>query len=58
MVAVGDAWAQAERLPEAVGTEAELGWALDPSQQGKGLATEAVRAVLRPCFAPAPDGLA
>jgi RimJ/RimL family protein N-acetyltransferase len=31
-------------------TQAELGWVLDPAFTGRGLATEAVDALLRVCF--------
>ena len=54
MVAICDAWAQAEVAGEAPGVQADLGWALHPDTGGRGLATEAVREVLRICF----DGLA
>lgn len=50
MVAVEDAWAQAEVADRARGTQAELGWVLHPDHAGHGYATEAVRAVLRLCF--------
>jgi RimJ/RimL family protein N-acetyltransferase len=30
--------------------QAELGWCLDPSHQGRGYATEAVTALMRLCF--------
>ena len=50
MVAVGDAWAQAEVADRARGVEADLGWAFHPDVGGRGLATEAVREVLRLCF--------
>lgn len=51
MVAIGDAWAQAEVADQARGVQADLGWALDPADfGGRGLATEAVREVLRCCF--------
>lgn len=50
MVAVGDAWGQAEVAEQARGTEAELGWALDPRHAGLGYATEAVRALIGCCF--------
>jgi len=50
MVAIGDAWAQAEVSDDARGVEAGLGWALHPDTGGRGLATEAVREVLRLCF--------
>jgi RimJ/RimL family protein N-acetyltransferase len=50
MVAIEDAWAQAEVAEQARGVQAELGWVLDPAVAGQGLATEAVQAVLRVCF--------
>jgi RimJ/RimL family protein N-acetyltransferase len=50
MVAIGDAWAQAEVSDRAVGTQAELGWVLHPDAGGHGYATEAVRGALRVCF--------
>lgn len=50
MLRVEDAWAQTEVLPQAAGVQAELGWAMDPAQQGRGYATEAVRAVMAACF--------
>jgi RimJ/RimL family protein N-acetyltransferase len=53
MLAVEDAWAQAEVADRARGVQAELGWCLDPAYTGRGLATEAVEALLRLCF----DGL-
>jgi RimJ/RimL family protein N-acetyltransferase len=50
MVRIEDAWAQREVAHLAVGTQAELGWTLDPAVGGRGLATEAVRAALRIAF--------
>jgi RimJ/RimL family protein N-acetyltransferase len=50
MVAIGDAWAQAEVVDRSRGVQAELGWAIHPDAGGRGLATEAVREVLRVCF--------
>lgn len=50
MVAVGDAWAQAEVADKAKRVQADLGWVIHPDFGGRGLATEAVRAVLRICF--------
>jgi RimJ/RimL family protein N-acetyltransferase len=47
---VEDAWAQAEVREQAASMQAEIGWAFDPAHQGQGLATEAVRALLRLCF--------
>ena len=46
-----DAWAQTEVADLARGTQAELGWVLDPAYTGRGYATEAVRELLRYCFA-------
>ncbi|HEY3535532.1 MAG TPA: GNAT family N-acetyltransferase [Pedococcus sp.] len=50
MLRVEDAWGQAEVAEQARGTQAELGWALDPAATGRGYATEAVRELLRICF--------
>ncbi|UNK70601.1 GNAT family protein [Microbacterium sp. H1-D42] len=50
MVKIEDGWAQAEMVDEARGTQAELGWVLDPAYAGQGYATEAVRAVIDNCF--------
>jgi RimJ/RimL family protein N-acetyltransferase len=50
MIAVGDAWAQTEVADQARGVQAEIGWAIDPEYGGRGLATEAVREMLRICF--------
>ncbi|WP_226533705.1 GNAT family N-acetyltransferase [Microbacterium paraoxydans] len=52
MVRIGDGWAQAEVEAAAKGTEAELGWVLDPAYTGHGYATEAIRAVIDVCFGP------
>jgi len=46
-----DAWAQAEVVEQARGIQAELGWVLDPTYTGRGYATEAVRELIRHCFA-------
>jgi RimJ/RimL family protein N-acetyltransferase len=46
-----DAWAQLEVTDRAAGTQAELGWVLDPGYSAHGYATEAVRALLSYCFA-------
>lgn len=51
MLMIQDAWAQREAADEARGTQAELGWALNPAHGGQGLATEAVREMIRICFA-------
>ena len=45
-----DAWAQREVADSARGTQAEVGWILDPGHTGHGYATEAVRELLRHCF--------
>lgn len=50
MVRVRDAYAQREVGQRAVGSEAELGWTFDPSHHGRGLATEAIRALIGVCF--------
>ena len=50
MVAVEDAWAQAEVTEQARGVQAELGWAFHPDYGGQGYATEAVRELIRVCF--------
>ena len=50
MLRVEDAWAQTEVRAQAEGVQAELGWAMDPAYQGRGYATEAVRAVMAACF--------
>ncbi len=49
-LAVENAWAQAEVTEQAVGMQAEIGWALDPAQHGRGYATEAVTALLEIAF--------
>jgi len=52
MVAVEDAWSQAEVAEQATGVQAEIGWCLDPAYSGQGLATEAVAALFQICFEP------
>lgn len=52
MIRVQSAWAQREVRDLARDVEAELGWTLDPAYQGKGYATEAVRAAIDLCFGP------
>jgi len=47
---IEDPWAQTEVKEAARGVQAEIGWVLDPSYGGRGLATEAVAAMLRICF--------
>ncbi len=49
-VAIGDGWAQREVQAQAVAVQAELGWVMDPTSGGRGLATEAVLALLDVCF--------
>ncbi|VXC44351.1 GCN5 family acetyltransferase (fragment) [Aeromicrobium sp. 9AM] len=53
MVKVQDAYAQREVAEGAKGTEAEIGWVVDPAHHGQGFATEAIEALFRICF----DGL-
>lgn len=50
MVRIQDGWGQREVADQAVGVEAELGWTFDPAHQGRGLATEAIRALVGICF--------
>ncbi|CUR59091.1 GCN5-related N-acetyltransferase [metagenome] len=50
MLRVQDGWAQSEVKEQAVGTEAEIGYTLAPTHGGRGLATEAVRALLEVAF--------
>lgn len=50
MVRVEDAWAQTEAVEAARGVQAELGWAFDPAEHGRGFATEAARRLLALCF--------
>ena len=52
MLAVEDAWAQSEVRAQARATQAELGWTIDPAYGGKGLATEAVVALVNLSFGP------
>ena len=56
-VRVEDAWGQAEVADLVKDAQAEIGWCLEPSAQGVGLATEACRALLAVCFADSPAGL-
>ena len=49
-LAISDAWAQAEVQDRTVDAQAEIGWALDPAYQGRGLALEAVRRLVELCF--------
>lgn len=46
MITVQDAWSQADMVDLARGTLAELGWTVDPTQQGQGVGTELARALL------------
>ncbi|RII42275.1 N-acetyltransferase [Galactobacter valiniphilus] len=50
MIRIGDGWGQREVKDLATGVEAELGWTLHPDFQGRGYASEAVRAVIGLCF--------
>ncbi len=50
MLAIDDAWSQAEVAEDAAGVQGQLGWVIHPDQGGRGYATEAVRALLRLCF--------
>jgi RimJ/RimL family protein N-acetyltransferase len=45
-----DAWSQLGMADQARGTQAELGWVLDPEHAGRGIATEAVRELVRYAF--------
>lgn len=50
MLSTGDGWGQREVRDQATGVQAELGWTFSPEVAGRGLATEAVRAVIALCF--------
>lgn len=50
MVRIEDPWAQAEVAERAKGSQAELGWTVAPAYAGRGIATEAVHALLGICF--------
>lgn len=52
MIRVEDAYGQAEVADAARGTQAELGWTLDPAHAGRGYATEAAGALLDTAFGP------
>ena len=47
---LSDSWAQAEARDPEPPRQAEIGWALDPAYQGRGLALEAVSALVGLCF--------
>ena len=49
-LSLSDAWAQAEVQDRTVDAQAEIGWALDPAYQGRGLALEAARRLMALCF--------
>ena len=49
-LAISDAWAQAEVQDRTVDAQAEIGWALSPTHQGRGLAFEAVQRLVTVCF--------
>jgi RimJ/RimL family protein N-acetyltransferase len=50
MLAIEDAWAQAEVKDQALRVQAELGWCMSPEHEGQGYATEAVSELIRICF--------
>ncbi|GHJ60923.1 N-acetyltransferase [Nocardioides sp. OK12] len=50
MLRVEDGWAPTDLADAAAGVQAELGWVLDPAYGGRGLATEALEALLVICF--------
>jgi RimJ/RimL family protein N-acetyltransferase len=50
MLRFEDPWSQAEVREQAAGTQAEIGYVLDPAYVGRGYASEAVREELRICF--------
>lgn len=50
MLRIGNAWAQHEVADQAVATQAELGWVIDPEYAGRGIATEAAGELLRIAF--------
>lgn len=47
---IGDAWAQSDVAAQAAGSQAELGWCIDPAYAGQGLVTEAASELVRICF--------
>lgn len=50
MLAIEDAWSQAEVAEQAQGVQAELGWCIGTGYQGHGYAREAVEELIRVCF--------
>lgn len=50
MLRIESPWSQTEVAERAKGTQAELGWVVAPSYAGRGIATEAVTALLGICF--------
>lgn len=50
MVSLSNAWSQTEIADRAVDAEAELGWVIAPSHQGRGYAREAIEELFRLCF--------
>jgi RimJ/RimL family protein N-acetyltransferase len=50
MLAPETPWSQAEVADRVTGVQAEIGWCLDPGFAGRGLATEAVRELIRVAF--------
>lgn len=50
MLRIGDGWGQREVKAQEAGVQAELGWVFNPGASGRGLATEAVEALLAVCF--------
>jgi RimJ/RimL family protein N-acetyltransferase len=50
MLRIEDPWAQDEVLDQARGTQAEIGWVLDPAVWGRGFAFEAMQALLDAAF--------
>lgn len=49
-VSVDSPWSQAEVRDRAADTLGEIGWCVDPSYAGRGVATEAAAELLRICF--------
>jgi RimJ/RimL family protein N-acetyltransferase len=47
---VTDAWSQREVREQALGTQGDIGWLVDPTYAGHGIATEAAAALLALCF--------